>query len=66
MSIEGNIIVAERKNVLVVPRVFVFEKEYVKNKDKEKIKFRKGIEDLEYVEVLQGIDDKTEIIDAIE
>ncbi len=64
MSVEANIIVAEKKDALVIPRTFIFEKEYVKNKNNQKIKFRKGLEDLDYVEVLQGIGAETEIIDS--
>jgi multidrug efflux pump subunit AcrA (membrane-fusion protein) len=66
MSIEANIIVAEKKNTLVVPRTFVFDNEFVKNKDRQKIKFQKGLEDLEFIEVLGGLDEQMEIIDVIE
>ncbi len=66
MSIEANIIVAEKKDALVVPRTFVFENEFVKNKERQKIKFKKGLEDLEFIEVLGEIDENMDIIDVVE
>jgi HlyD family secretion protein len=63
MSIEANIVIAERKQVLVLPRNFVFDNEYVVSKENKKIKIQKGLEDIEYIEVLQGLNDQTEVID---
>ncbi|MCS6904527.1 MAG: efflux RND transporter periplasmic adaptor subunit [Bacteroidia bacterium] len=63
LSLEANIIISERKNALVIPKSFLFNNENVIRKEKQDtIKIIKGIEDLEYVEILGGIDEKTEII----
>ncbi len=56
MSVEANIIIAKRSNVLVIPREYVFDFNKVKVKgNKEPVAIKKGIEDLEYVEVLDGL-----------
>ena len=63
MSVEANIIVSQKENALVIPREFLIDNKKVKLKDnKELIEITKGIEDLEFVEVLNGIDENTEII----
>jgi HlyD family secretion protein len=62
MSVEANIIIAEKKNALVIPREFLVEGKKVKLKSTgELITVRKGAEDLQFVEVLDGIDEHTEI-----
>jgi HlyD family secretion protein len=67
MSVEANIVVAERKNALVISRNYLFDNEYVKMADsKNKVKISKGIEDLEYVEIKGGIDENTEITDRLD
>jgi hypothetical protein len=56
MSIESNIIIAEKKNILVIPREFLKPGNTVKVKGKdEAVKVTTGAEDLEYVEILSGI-----------
>jgi multidrug efflux pump subunit AcrA (membrane-fusion protein) len=64
MSVEANIVVAEKKQALVIPKNFLYEQEFVKKADnQQKVKITKGIEDLEYVEIVNGIDANTEISD---
>lgn len=56
MSVEANIIIEKKPNVLVIPREYVFDFNKVKVKGKEEpVAIKKGIEDLEYVEVLDGL-----------
>lgn len=63
MSIEANIIVAEKKGALVIPREYLIEGNKVKKEGEEELTFiTKGAEDLEFVEVLGGIDEATEIV----
>ncbi|MEI6489934.1 MAG: efflux RND transporter periplasmic adaptor subunit [Bacteroidota bacterium] len=63
MSVEANIIVAEKKNSMVIPREFLAEGNKVKKKGSEELTvITKGAEDLEFVEVLSGIDETTEIV----
>jgi HlyD family secretion protein len=67
MSVEANIVVAEKKNALVIARNYLFDNDYVKlASTKQKTKIEKGIEDLDYVEILGGIDENTEITDSLE
>lgn len=62
MSVEGNIIIKEVKNALVIPREFVFDGNKVRVKGKEEpVTISTGAGDLEYVEVLSGIDETTEL-----
>lgn len=63
MSVEGNIIIAEKKNALVIPREFLTENKKVKIKSSGEFKeIKKGAEDLQFVEVLEGLDENTEIV----
>jgi multidrug efflux pump subunit AcrA (membrane-fusion protein) len=63
MSIEANIIVAEKKSALVIPREYLIEGNKVKKKGAEELTpITKGAEDLEFVEVTSGIDKNTEIV----
>jgi len=62
MSVEANIIISEKKNVLVIPREFLVEGTKVKKKgSKELITIKKGVSDLEFVEILEGVDETMEI-----
>lgn len=62
MSVEANIIIAEKKNALVIPREFLVDGNKVKLKSNDElVVIKKGAEDLEFVEVLSGIDEGTEI-----
>jgi HlyD family secretion protein len=63
MSIEANIIVEEKKGALVIPREYLLEGNKVKKKGEEELTtIIKGAEDLEFVEVISGIDEGTEIV----
>jgi len=62
MSVEANVIISERKNVLVIPREYLIEGNKVKKKgSKELTTIKKGASDLEFVEVLEGVDETNEI-----
>lgn len=62
MSIESNIIVAEKKNALVVPREYVKPGNLVNVKGKEEpVKITIGASDLEYVEVTGGLSESDEL-----
>jgi HlyD family secretion protein len=63
MSVEANIIVKEKKGCLVVPREFVKNGNQVKVKGEESTRtIRKGLEDLQYVEVIGGLDGSEELV----
>lgn len=63
MSVEANIVFREKKNALVVPKDFIIKgnKVSVKGKD-EQVTLKIGVEDLEYVEVLSGINENDVLI----
>jgi len=56
MSVEANILIEEKKNALVIPREYVRNGNQVKVKGEDSLRtIRKGIEDLQYIEVLEGL-----------
>ncbi len=62
MTVEANIIISEKKNALVIPREFIIEGNKVKIKSTEELTtIQKGVEDLEFIEILSGIDEHVEI-----
>lgn len=63
MSAEANIIIAQKKNALVLPREFFIDRNKLKVEGRDSVvSITKGIEDLQYVEVLDGIDENTVIL----
>lgn len=65
LNLEANIIVAEKKQVLAIPKAALLKGDsvLVKQDGKEqKVKIKKGIEDDAFVEVLGGIDQNTTVI----
>jgi HlyD family secretion protein len=63
MSVEANIIIATRKNALVIPAEYLGAGNIVYlKKGKQKAKVLTGIRDVQYVEIISGINDNTEII----
>lgn len=63
MSVEANIIIAEKKNILVIPREYLLPDKTVKVKGKdEPVKVQTGVSDLQYVEILGGVTEPDEII----
>jgi multidrug efflux pump subunit AcrA (membrane-fusion protein) len=63
MSVEANIIIAEKKNILVIPREYLSADNTVKVKGKdEPVKVTLGVKDLQYVEIVSGLTETDEII----
>lgn len=62
MSVEANIIVDQKKNVLVVPVEYVVNNTVTLKKNKQKIAVKTGIKDMQYVEIISGIDENAELI----
>ncbi len=63
MSVEANIIIAEKKNALVIPREFLIEGNKVRKSGSTQLTpIKKGVSDLEFIEVEEGIDEFTEIV----
>jgi multidrug efflux pump subunit AcrA (membrane-fusion protein) len=63
MSVEANIVIAEKKNILVIPREYLSAEKTVKVKGKdEPVKVETGVSDLQFVEILSGITESDEIV----
>lgn len=65
MSLEANIVVQEKKGILVIPVEYLSMDQTVlvkKGPKKETVKVRTGIRDLKYVEILSGLEEDDQII----
>lgn len=65
LNLEANIIIAENKEVMVLPKAALLKGDSVvvkDGKDTKKVKITKGIEDDEWVEIKSGIDKNTTVI----
>ena len=62
---EANILIAEKKDALVIPSSLISGGDSVivkENRNEKKIKIIKGIENFDYVEVVQGLDKNSELV----
>jgi len=55
LTAEANIIIQTKKNVLVIPKSYLIDDDYVLVKNNEKRKLKIGLRDYEKVEVLEGL-----------
>lgn len=65
VSVEANIIIAQKENALVIPRSLLLAGDEVEVKSlgaNKKVKVKKGMQNLEYVEILEGISAKDELV----
>lgn len=65
LSAEGNIIISRKKDALVIPKEFLVGRDSVwisREGEAEKIKVRKGIETLDKVEVLSGLEPNAQLL----
>jgi multidrug efflux pump subunit AcrA (membrane-fusion protein) len=65
LNLEANIVVADKKNVLAIPRAALLKGDTVIIKDngeEKKVKIKKGIEDENWVEVRSGLTESSTII----
>ena len=65
LTVEANIVISKKENVLTIPKSYLAATDSIwikKDGEEEKIKIKKGIEDFDYVEVLEGIDKNTEVL----
>ena len=63
MSVEANIIFSKKNNALVIPREFLFEDNKIIRKiENDTLGIQKGVEDLEFVEILGKVNEETEIV----
>jgi len=62
LTLEANIIIQSKEDVLTLPRNFIINDQYVLNSNRDTTSVRLGIKDYQKAEILQGIDENTEII----
>ncbi len=65
ISVEANIIIAHKENALIIPKNVVQANDEVEVKSygiNKKVKIKKGLENLEYVEVVEGIKAEDEVV----
>ncbi|MCU0432143.1 MAG: efflux RND transporter periplasmic adaptor subunit [Bacteroidia bacterium] len=63
LSVEANIVIAERKNVLVIPREYLQPGSTVRIKGSEQpVPVKTGVSDLQFVEIVSGLNEKDELI----
>lgn len=65
LTIEANLIVNQRKNVLTIPKSYVVGSDSVwveQNGKKQKIRFQKGAENFDLVEVRGGLNEKSKVV----
>jgi multidrug resistance efflux pump len=65
ITIEANILIQTKEKALVVPKSLIVNQDSIwieKNNKIEKVKIKKGIENYDWVEILDGLDEKTILI----
>jgi biotin carboxyl carrier protein len=65
MPVEGNIIIRENPNALVIPRVALFTDDSViirKGNSSVKTFIRKGIQTFDHIEVIEGLDEQSAVV----
>lgn len=65
LTVEANIIISQNPKVLTVPKSYVIGNDSLwveENGEKKKIKFQKGVENMEFVEIKGGLTEKTKVL----
>ena len=55
LTVESNIIIQTKKNVLTIPKSYLVDNQYVIMENKEKRKVTVGMNDYNFVEILSGL-----------
>lgn len=63
MSLEANIIIEKKNDALVIPREFLLAgNKVIRKSEGDTVSVKTGAEDLEFIEVIEGIEKNTELI----
>lgn len=62
LAVEANIVIREKEKALVIPKSFLYEGDSVRTTDGKKRKIVRGLETLDEVEVIEGIDATTKLM----
>ncbi|MBX7093728.1 MAG: efflux RND transporter periplasmic adaptor subunit [Flavobacteriales bacterium] len=65
LSLEGNILVNEKKDALVIPKSYLINKKFVRLESGEEKEIKTGLSNMEYVEVLEGLDEQSTILKPV-
>jgi multidrug efflux pump subunit AcrA (membrane-fusion protein) len=62
LSVEANIVLTKKENIITLPRKYIIEDKYVILKDGSKREIKTGIKDYNLAEIIEGLDISTEVI----
>jgi multidrug efflux pump subunit AcrA (membrane-fusion protein) len=62
LSLEANIVIQVKENVLTLPRKFVLADQYVIREDGDTLKIKLGVKDYQKAEILEGINENDVVI----
>jgi HlyD family secretion protein len=65
LTVEANIIISQKERALVIPKALLGQGDSVNIKSSngvQKVKIQRGIENFEFVEILSGLDENTELV----
>ena len=62
LSVEANIVLAKKENIITLPRKYIVNGKYVLLKDGSKREIKIGLEDYVLAEIVEGLDITTEVI----
>ncbi len=66
LTVEANIVLNKKEKILMIPRTFLIDEEYVWISKKEKRKIKTGLKDYKNVEVLEGLTAQDKIFKPIQ
>lgn len=62
LTLEANIVIQTKENVLTLPRKFVLKDDVVVKENGDSIKIKTGLKDYQKVEIISGISEKDELV----
>jgi HlyD family secretion protein len=62
LTLEANIVIQSKENALTLPRAYIFNGDKVIKKNGDTLTLKIGVKDFQKVEILEGIDEKSEVI----
>jgi multidrug efflux pump subunit AcrA (membrane-fusion protein) len=66
LTLEANIIIRVRENVLTLPRSFIINNQYVLNEEGDTIPVTIGIRDYQKAEVLEGVTEQDKLVQPVQ
>lgn len=66
LSLEANIIIKEKQNAITIPALYLIQNKYVLTANNETLEVKTGVKSLELIEITEGINLETEIINPLQ